>query len=566
MVDFASVYNLANKPTVALENPLDIRLKYQQLQGMQQEGQINSLKLQQANQSMGEAMKMKQELSQIKKPEEAMDVLTRYGKFKEAEDLGSAIKAQQTAKIQFQTSLQQYGKADREKLQAINENVGNHAQTAMEVPDPQKKLERWRSSIAQLYQENQDEPNDSPKILQAKDNIRRQLDREIQTLTTPDRIDAVLTNHINMAKTHDDWMKELEVKDPLAKLNQAHDQGLITDEQFKERSHLLSSGQPLVQVFGPPSAVTDIKTGQPKLIQTDKSGNVKEVEGYSPLAALDDVTKFAHTVGAVKQNGKVDIKNKLVQDFITKKNYIPGSGQANKLPEDPFQPLPSKSEEMIAQQVAIGKFDMLPMSRKDPTNARINVRANAIAIQNGDTEGLDQAIFKNRRDALRFYTIGRGGDSFRQQEVILHHIDKFREIANLLNNGKVQLANKIGNEFGVQFGSDQVTNFRIAGAILSAEVGSYLAKGPGTKDERSHLEEKIPDFSSPKAFNGALDTLDSFVNAQRAAWTRQKEANLRGKVVGDLPKEIVQIKNDAEWFKLKKGTNYMGPDGVVRVK
>ncbi len=199
--------------------------------------------------------------------------------------------------------------------------------------------------------------------------------------------------------------------------------------------------------------------------------------------------------------------------------------------------LKDPGEERIAQLVADGKLAAPPMSRNNPRNLRIIARADEISRSKEGGEGLDATQFPTRQAAMKYFTTGKGADAFRQQETILHHAETFKKIADALDNGNVQLANKLGAEVGAKFaGSDKATNLKIAGTIFSAEVGKYLSGSQSTQAERAELTELLPVFSSPEQFKGGLDTLSNLVQGQRKSWERQKQAALRGKPVEDEPK------------------------------
>lgn len=148
--------------------------------------------------------------------------------------------------------------------------------------------------------------------------------------------------------------------------------------------------------------------------------------------------------------------------------------------------------------------------------------------------------FKTQQDAMKYFTTGQGASAMRQQETILHHAKVFEQIADALDNGNWQLANRLGAEVGAQFGDDKPTNLKIAANIFSAEVGKYLAGAQGSAEERAELAKLLPVFNSPSQFKGGLKTLSNLVEGQRKSWMRQRTAALSGKVTdeggGNAPK------------------------------
>ena len=166
--------------------------------------------------------------------------------------------------------------------------------------------------------------------------------------------------------------------------------------------------------------------------------------------------------------------------------------------------------------------------------AKIQVINNVFANKEEPVNLSDANLrFKNKGDAFKYWSVGKGADSLRQQKVILDHTKTFTKIAEALDNGDMQLANSLGAKLGAKFGSDKASNFKMAGTILAQEVGTYLAKGPGTGEERKELVELLPVFSSPEQFRGGLSTLAELISSQNKALKEQKRISFSGDVESD---------------------------------
>lgn len=211
-----------------------------------------------------------------------------------------------------------------------------------------------------------------------------------------------------------------------------------------------------------------------------------------------------------------------------------------KAAEGGFKPIPNQTQLMVGGgQLSPEAMAMLVQKYKDTGQLDADIGRNpALRAQIVNAAAKDGPVdlakakiqFGTAKQAQDYFTKGRGADAFRQQETILHHADVFTGIADALQNGNVQAANKLGNAVGIQFGSDQATNYKIAGQILSAEVGKYLAGGQSTEAERRELAELIPSFSSPQQMKQGLATLKALVEGQRQSWTVQRDAALKGQV------------------------------------
>lgn len=214
------------------------------------------------------------------------------------------------------------------------------------------------------------------------------------------------------------------------------------------------------------------------------------------------------------------------------------AGEVRQIPG--LKPMPNQTALMVGGgQLTPEAMAMLVQKYKDTGQLDADIGRNpALRAQIVNAAAKDGPVdlakakiqFGTAKQAQDYFTKGKGADAFRQQETILHHADIFTGIADALQNGNVQAANKLGNAVGVQFGSDQATNYKIAGQILSAEVGKYLAGGQSTAEERKELAELIPSFSSPQQMKRGLATLKALVEGQRQSWVVQRDAALQGKV------------------------------------
>lgn len=223
---------------------------------------------------------------------------------------------------------------------------------------------------------------------------------------------------------------------------------------------------------------------------------------------------------------------------------------------------PEAKDMLVEKYLRTGVLDG-DLGRNPALRAEI---VNAAAARGGtDLAGAKQQ-YRTIDEARKYWTTGRGADAFRQQETIIHHADQFIKVAEALQGGNVQLANKLGAQFGAQFGSDQATNFKIVSQIMSAEVGKYLAGGQSTEGERSELSNLIPVFASPQQARSGLQTLKNLVEGQRKSWTAQRDAALSGRIPGVEAPTSQKRLSPEEARSLPAGTKFIGLDGVERTK
>jgi len=231
MVDFASVYNLANKPTEPFPDWAEEGKKVAQMKLLQHGAESGAMDLQQKRQSMAEAMQLKQELAGAKTPEEAMQVLYRRGRFKEAEDLGASVKSMQTAKVGFQKAMLELNDAEQKHIQTSAERIGNIARMALAKPDPQSAAEVWKSRLPEIYQDFQDTETDGPMMRNMKVAARKRIESQLPLLNNPQALKPMLQEYVDNSKKTVDWINESKPLTEIGKINMEEQRGLITKEQ-----------------------------------------------------------------------------------------------------------------------------------------------------------------------------------------------------------------------------------------------------------------------------------------------------------------------------------------------
>jgi hypothetical protein len=186
----------------------------------------------------------------------------------------------------------------------------------------------------------------------------------------------------------------------------------------------------------------------------------------------------------------------------------------------------------VEKFIKTGKLDS-DISQRYPAERLkiINAAAEKITQEGRPVDLSEQNLkYKAAGGAYKYWTIGAGATAFRQQETIQDHIKTLKDIVNKLDNGDVQGANKLSTMYGVQFGNNAPTNYKIAAGVLSKEVGKYLSGTTSSKAERSELQELLPVINSPSQFKGGLDTLDKLIQGQRKNWTEQRNMSLREEI------------------------------------
>jgi hypothetical protein len=97
------------------------------------------------------------------------------------------------------------------------------------------------------------------------------------------------------------------------------------------------------------------------------------------------------------------------------------------------------------------------------------------------------------------------------------HMKLFSQLADALDNSDTQAANKLGNFFGVQFGSDKATNLQIASQAFGGEVGRAFDGAGVIGKEREQASAAYANYLSKGQFKGAVQTVDQLLAGKQKA-------------------------------------------------
>jgi len=124
---------------------------------------------------------------------------------------------------------------------------------------------------------------------------------------------------------------------------------------------------------------------------------------------------------------------------------------------------------------------------------------------------------------------GKGSEDILAFNTAIKHANTLQKAADALDNGDIRLANKIGNEVGIQFGSDKATNFRTIAGVYTREVNKALTSNHITDQELEKIGGTMPDNASPAQIKGSLNAYKSLMADKAALRQQQFEAGRQGK-------------------------------------
>lgn len=194
--------------------------------------------------------------------------------------------------------------------------------------------------------------------------------------------------------------------------------------------------------------------------------------------------------------------------------------------------LDPSSIDYVAQQYAMtGQLPPLGMG-KDAAKMRQQIidRAAQLAHQAGTTgtdavqTHIDTASNKAAQiKATRDFATGQQGNQVRSLNVSIAHLDTLGKLGDALNNGDVQLLNKVKNAYTQQFGGEAPTDFNSAKQIVSDEIVKAILNTGGGVSDREEAAKQISSASSPAQLTGVINTYKQLLAGQMHGLRQQYE-------------------------------------------
>jgi hypothetical protein len=175
--------------------------------------------------------------------------------------------------------------------------------------------------------------------------------------------------------------------------------------------------------------------------------------------------------------------------------------------------------------VGQGRVDLTTMMSRVPPAARDKFLTNLASAY----PQYEQQVYQTRQAEQKAFTSGSQGQQLTAINTARNHMQTFKNTADALDNGDFLLANKVGNELGMQFGSDKATNFNIAKSAFAGEVGKAFAGANVGVQDRQELMDKISAASSPAQLKGYADTADELLAGKQKSLKQSYDQGIQGK-------------------------------------
>src|SRR6185369_11952721 len=237
--------------------------------------------------------------------------------------------------------------------------------------------------------------------------------------------------------------------------------------------------------------------GATKFTELNKPNvQVRNTGGSTDVLTIPGMGGAAQVVSSVKNTQSPDAQLQASTSRannaanIAKDLQVAGIGQGGTMDEN---------SERTAQAIASGQLPApTGIALLNPKNQRLLGRVMEINPQ------YDATTVTAKKAAATAFTSGPLGNALRSVSTANAHLDQLGELADAMNNGNMQVVNKVQNYFATQTGSPNVTNFDAIKNIVGQEVVKAIVAGGGSMAERDEAAKIFSSASSPAQLKGAI--------------------------------------------------------------
>lgn len=131
----------------------------------------------------------------------------------------------------------------------------------------------------------------------------------------------------------------------------------------------------------------------------------------------------------------------------------------------------------------------------------------------------------NQGKAIAAFNTGKEGKAVRSFNVLLSHLDTLDSLSDALNNGNVQLVNRLGNAYNKATGNPAPTNFDSVKHIVADEVVKAITGGAGALGDREESARAINGANSPAQLKGVIENIKKLSVGQLGGLEQQYKAS-----------------------------------------
>jgi len=174
-----------------------------------------------------------------------------------------------------------------------------------------------------------------------------------------------------------------------------------------------------------------------------------------------------------------------------------------------------------SQAQAIANYQSKPATaggQQGPYNQAVMARVRQINPE------YDESKWETAKKTRQAFTTGRQGDTVRNLNVSVGHLDTLNEAARALDNNNFRLANQVTNEYRYAIGAPEITNFNALKTIVGNEVAKAVSGAGGSAlGDREEIRREIDAANSPKQLVGVVKKYQDLMAEQLVGLKTQYE-------------------------------------------
>jgi hypothetical protein len=130
-----------------------------------------------------------------------------------------------------------------------------------------------------------------------------------------------------------------------------------------------------------------------------------------------------------------------------------------------------------------------------------------------DISRFNASLAKERAGTVAFNS-GKQGQTITAINTAINHLGTLGELSDALDNGNIQVVNKVAQAWKTQTGSDAPTNFNGAKQLVAGEIVKAIAGAGGGVADREDAKATINSASSPKQLSSMIRTYQKLLGGQ----------------------------------------------------
>lgn len=137
---------------------------------------------------------------------------------------------------------------------------------------------------------------------------------------------------------------------------------------------------------------------------------------------------------------------------------------------------------------------------------------------------------EQRAELRQSYTVGKQSTEINAINTAMGHVGALGDAIDALNNGNVQLLNKIANGYGIQTGETPAATFKLIVNRVGPEIAkAYMGSGGGEAERLSIEKDLSPNMSPAQLRSNVSETVDllrSKISALENQWDQNKSSSM----------------------------------------